>query len=37
MQVKASFTSDTLRGDDMTEIRVELLKLLEEEIPEADD
>jgi len=37
MAVEAKFVSDVLRGDDTTEIKVRLIKHLDDEVPQGDD
>lgn len=37
MQVEAHFVSDILRGQDQTEMRVSLIKMLDEEQPPSEE
>jgi len=37
MQVETHFTSDILRGNDSTELRVTLIRYIEDELPPDDD
>lgn len=37
MSVEARFVSDILRGNDTTEIRVTLIRYIEDELPPEDD
>lgn len=36
-QVTAHFVSDTLRGDETTEMKVTLVRIMDEEVPAGDD
>lgn len=36
-QVTANFVSDVLRGDEVTEMKVVLIRIMDEEVPAGDD